>query len=107
MKITRILITAMIAASLLIVSCARQPSYKRSSKIINHYFEKYGKKYPDTIYSKNAVTSVEITSQEEIHKHLIAVEAFITLKDGTVQRIHATIERGPIGWRFVSWENAS
>lgn len=84
--------------------CARQPKTKTSSKIIKSYFKKYGKKYPNTIYHKGAVTQVEVTSQQEIHKGMVAVESFITLKDGGVQRVYATLERGPFGWKFVSWE---
>ena len=95
------------ALSLCMVSCARQPSAKRSQKIIKSYFNKYGKEYPETIYGKNTIDSIEITSQQEVHKHLVAIEAFVTMKDGNVRRIYATIEKGPMGWRFVSWENAS
>lgn len=87
-------------------ACARQPEAKRSSKIIQSYFKKYAKKYPTSIYgTSGGVKEVEIMNQKEIHKHLVAVQAFLTLKDGSVERINATVERGPTGWRFVSWEN--
>ncbi|HQG13476.1 MAG: hypothetical protein BWY40_01066 [bacterium ADurb.Bin270] len=87
-------------------SCARQPSSARSEKIIKSHFKKYGKKFKQSDYNSNPVEKVEVISQQEIHKKLVAIEAFITLKDGTVKLIHATVERGPVGWRFVSWENA-
>jgi len=107
MRFPRTAIIILIAASFLMASCARQPSQARSMSIIKHHFKKYGKEYPDTIYGKSVINDVEITSQEEIHKHLVAVEAFLTLKDGTVKRVYVSIEKGPLGWRFVSWENAS
>ena len=103
-------IVAIAAAAIIIPamgsSCARQPSSARSEKIIKSHFKKYGKKFKQSDYGSNPVDKVEVRSQQEIHKKLVAIEAFITLKDGTVKLIHATVEKGPIGWRFVSWENA-
>lgn len=104
-KSIAILLVAVLALSM--ASCARQPSNKRSAKLIQHHFKKYAKKYPETVYGKYHVKEVEVTGQQEIHKYLIAVEAFITLGDGSVQRVRATLERGPVGWRFISWENAT
>lgn len=98
-----ILITAALA---LAPACAREPKAKQSSKLIQKYFNKYGKKYKETIFAAG-VKDVDVTNQDEIHKNLVAVQAFVTLKDGSVQRINATVERGPLGWRFVSWENDS
>lgn len=92
---------------LLAYGCARIPSMKRSANILRTHFKKYAKKYPETVYAKHRVTEVEITDRQEIHKHLVAVEAFITLDDGDVQKILASVEKGPFGWRFVSWENAT
>lgn len=103
-RTTAILLFLLIAFT---TSCARMPSTERSAKILRSSFKKYGKKYPDTVYGKSHVKEVEITSRTEVHKHLVSVEAFITLEDGTVQRIYATVERGPMGWRFISWENAT
>ena len=93
--------------SVMMTSCARQPSYKRSQRIVKKFFKKYGKEYKKTVYGQSKVESVEVLSQQEVHKDLVGIEAFITLEDGTVRRIHATVEVGPVGWRFVSWENAS
>ena len=95
------------ATSVMATSCARQPSYKSSQKIIKRYFKKYGKKYQETVYGSSKIGSVEVISQQEIHKDLVAIQAFITLEDGTVRRVHVTVEDGPTGWRFLSWENAS
>lgn len=107
MKKTSAFLAILIAAALALApACAREPKAKQSSKLIQKYFNKYGKKYKETIFAAG-VKEIEVTNEEEIHKNLIAVQAFITLKDGSVQRINATVERGPIGWRFVSWENDS
>ncbi len=89
-----------------LVSCAREPKPGTSAKLIRKYFKKYGKEFPQTVYGKSKLEEVEITGQAEIHKGLVAVESFVTLEDGTVRRIYATIEKGPFGWwKFVSWEN--
>lgn len=87
------------------VSCARTPTVSRSKEIIKTHFKKYGKKYPETIYGKSKVAEVDITSTSEIHKHLVSVRAFITMKAGEVQRIYATLEKKASGWHLVSWEN--
>ena len=103
----RIMAVAVVALSLLVASCARMPSEKRTATIIHKYFDKYGKKFPETPFGKSKVGQVDILGRQEIHKHLVAVESFVTLKDSTVERINATIKRTPLGWRFVSWENAT
>lgn len=97
----------LLIASLMLAGCARMPTAKRSAHLIKHHFKKYAKKYPATSYGKAGVKEVEITGQQEIHKHYVAVESFVTLGDGSVQRVDATLEKGPLGWRFVSWENES
>jgi hypothetical protein len=102
-----ILALAVVMSFALSFGCARQPSHSRSSKLIKSYFKKYGKKYPATAFGNNKIDTVEITKQEEVHKHLVSIEAFITFKDGSVQRINFTSEKGPLGWRFVSWEDIS
>lgn len=106
-RMIRLFVIAVICISFISASCARQPTHERSASIIKSYLKKYGKKYPDTAFGKQKVSNIEIVSQGEVHKHLVAVEAFLTFADGSVQRIHATIVKGPLGWKFVSWENAS
>lgn len=101
------LITILLIALSFVTSCARMPSAKRSQSVIKHYFKKYAKKYPDSIYGKSPIKDIEITKQSEIHKHLVSAESFVTFTDGTVERIYTTLEMGPVGWRFISWENAT
>ena len=103
----RMALATLIIAALGFTGCARMPKSKNSAQLIQKYFHKYGKKYPTTVFGKSHVKEVEITGQQEIHKGLVAVESFVTLEDGTVQRINATIKRGPIAWKFLSWENAT
>ena len=108
MKSTLRTIAAILIIAICFVSCARLPKPETSAKLIRKHFKKYSKKYPDTIYGKSKVTEVEITDQSEIHKSLVAVESFVTLDDGNVRRIYATLEKGPFGWwRFISWENVA
>ena len=98
---------AFLVLALLAGGCARVPTEKNSAKIIQKFFTKYGKKYPETAFGKGKVGQVDITSRQEIHKHLVAVDAFITTKDGNVQRVNTTLGKGPFGWKFISWENAT
>ena len=107
MKRSARIVLIVVLAAFVVAGCARMPKPERSAKVIKGHFKKYGKRYPTTIYGKEKVKEVEITGQEEIHKNMVAVESFITLGDGEVQRIYATLERGPFGWRFVSWEHAT
>jgi len=107
MKRTLKISALIVLAAFLVAGCARMPEPKTSARIMRSYFKKYGNKYPTTIYGQSRVKEIDITGQQEIHKHLVAVDSFITLENGHVQRVHATIEKGPFGWRFVSWELAS
>lgn len=104
---SKLRIVAIIAIfGLCFVSCARLPKPETSARLIRKHFKKYGKKFPQTVYGQSKVSEVEITDQSEIHKHLVAVESFVTLENATVRRIYATVEKGPFGWwKFVSWEN--
>ncbi|OGQ05384.1 MAG: hypothetical protein A2979_10080 [Deltaproteobacteria bacterium RIFCSPLOWO2_01_FULL_45_74] len=90
------------------VACAgRLPSTSKSTSIIRKHFNKYGKKYEASPFGNKKVTNVEILSVDEIHKQLISVQAFVTLEGSDVHKVRVTIEKGPFGWRYVSWENLS
>lgn len=97
----------LIAIFSITAACARVPTAKQSSNAIEHYFKKYGKKYKTTPYGKVGVKEVQITQIREVHKKLAEVDAFMTLNDSSVSRVHVTLEKKPLGWRFISWENAS
>lgn len=83
----------------------RKPTNERAEHIILNYFHKYAKKYPSTSFGQNKVTKVEIDSQEEIKKNKVAIEAYLTLGNGELKKIFATLERRNVGWKFISWEN--
>ncbi len=83
--------------------CARKPEPKSAANKIQHFFVKYGKHYPDTIYGKHPVTDVDVLSQEEVHKNLVSTEAYITLGNGDLQKVAVTLERR-LRWKVVSWE---
>ena len=107
MKRTLRTILPILIVAVLMASCARLPSTSRSQRILTKHFKKYAKKYPKTAYGLYGVKEVEVTKEYEIHKNYIGLEAFITLGNDDVQRILATVDRGPFGWRFLSWENTS
>ena len=85
----------------------RLPNPSTSQKLIKKYFNKYGKKYPSTIYGQSKVAKVEIDKQSEIHKKFVSVEAYVVLEDGNLRKVIASLEKGPVSWKFVSWEDAT
>ena len=85
-------------------ACARKPEPKVAERKIQKFFLKYGKEYPETVYGKHPVTDVDVSTQEEIHKNLVASEVYLSLSGGDMQKISATLERRFIRWKVVSWE---
>ncbi len=101
------LVLTFIAVLFLCACQGRLPKPQTTEKLIYKHFKKYGKKFPNTIYGQYPVIKVEIEKQEEIRKNYAAVDAYIKLADGTLKKINATVEKRPLGWRFVSWEDAT
>lgn len=90
----------------MLVACGgRLPTTSKSTSLIRKHFNKYGKKYEASPFGHKKVTNVEILGVEEIHKHLVSVQAFVTLEGSEVHKVRVTIEKGPFGWRYVAWEN--
>jgi len=85
-------------------ACARKPEVKVAERKIHKFFLKYGKKFPKTEYGLHPVTDVDVSSQEEIHKNLIASEAYLSLSGGDMQKVSVTLERRFIRWKVISWE---
>lgn len=83
--------------------CARMPKAKTAEAKIQKYFKKYGKKYPDTLYGKLPVKSVDVEDMEEIHHNLVSVDAFLMLGETEVNKVNVTLEKKVI-WKVVSWE---
>lgn len=96
---------AMVLMIALAACSSRLPKPSRSQKIIQSYFKKYAKKYPTTPFGQYGVTKVEVDNTTEIRKKYAAVEAYITLGDGNLKKIGATIEKKPFGWKLLSWED--
>ncbi|OGQ44723.1 MAG: hypothetical protein A3H42_01150 [Deltaproteobacteria bacterium RIFCSPLOWO2_02_FULL_46_8] len=104
MKAVRLLILSISLVTL--VGCfGRLPSTSRSTHLIRKYFNSYAKDYPESPFGKKKVTNVELLSTDEIHKHYISVQAFVTMAQTDVHKVRVTIEKGPFGWRTVCWEN--
>lgn len=101
-------IALVLAVTFLLCACGgRLPKPHTSQKLIYKHFKKYGKQYPGTIFGQYPVVKVEVEKQEEIRKHYAAVDAYVKLGDGTLRKINATVEKGPLGWKFVSWEDST
>ncbi len=53
----------------------------------------------------NKVKHVEVNRIEDLSLHLADIEAFVTLKDGTMTRVLLTVKNNPpFGWSVISWE---
>jgi len=85
-------------------ACARKPEVKVAKRKIHKFFLKYGKEFPETVYGKHPVTDVDVSTREEIHKNLIAADAYLSLSGGDMQKVSVTLERRFIRWKVVSWE---
>ncbi len=85
--------------------CARLPSNQSASKILKHQYAKYGKKYKDSVLGSSKVSTVQIDGMDEIHKHYVAVYAYVNLVNGTQIKTRNTLQKKTLGWKFVSWEN--
>lgn len=96
----------LIILAVILSACGgRVPKPSRSQKIIKKYFKKYAKKYPDTIYGRHKVIEVEVEKQDEIRKNYASIETYLKLGNGTLKKIHATLRKNLLGWRFLSWED--
>ncbi|MBI4224067.1 MAG: hypothetical protein HY609_03980 [Deltaproteobacteria bacterium] len=85
----------------------RLPAQSTAKNLIRKHFNKYGKKYEASPFGGKKVTSVEILKIDEIHKHLVSAISFVTIEGPEVFKVRMVIEKGPFGWRTVSWENLS
>lgn len=102
---TRFLIFPLILFSL---ACGgRLPNEQRTTRLLREHFNDYAKEYKKSPFGSKKVVSVEILNLQEIHKDLITVQAFITMQGPDVYKVRVNIEKGPFGWRTVSWENLS
>lgn len=102
------LTAAVLFLSVASLACGgRLPTEQRTTRIIRNHFNDYAKEYKQSPFENKKVVGIEILNTQEIHKHLIAVEAFVTMQGPDVYKVRMNIEKGPFGWRYVSWENLS
>lgn len=100
--------TALLLIGLSFLACGgRLPAQSTAKNIVRNHFNQYGKKYEASPFGGKKVTNVEILKIEEIHKHLVSAVSFVTLEGPEVFKVRLVIEKGPFGWRALSWENLS
>lgn len=90
--------------------CAKRlPSERKTTHLIREYFNNYAKEYNQSSFGNKKVKNVEVLSIKELHKNFITAQAFVTMagENVDVYKVRVTIEKGPFGWRYVSWENLS
>lgn len=109
MKIRRLLFSLLTIALIVpTVSCAaRQPSVKKSQHLIERHFNRYARKYPESVFGNSKVSDVNVLNTSELHKHYVHVIADVNMDNGASERVRAAIEKKPpLGWRIVAWERA-
>lgn len=97
-------------AALIMVSPAigcggRLPSPQTAHKLTTKFFQKYGKKHRQSDFGRQAIERVEIVGVHEIQKDLAEAEAYLRLTGGMAYRVRVTLQKKPLGWRAVVWEN--
>src|SRR5215510_5207542 len=104
----RKLLPLFLALSLCLAACGgRTPSQARTAQIAQKYFKKYGKKYKETQYGTNPVTSVEVKDVQELQKDIATSFLLLKMSDGSqIPVIMTLIRKFPLGWRTTSWEQA-
>ena len=105
-KIIRLTLALLILVSFgVTAACARQPTPKRTANIMEGFFKKYGKEYPESIFGQAQLQGIQILHIDEVHKDLVAVYAILELQDGMAIQTRFSIQKKPLGWRALSWEN--
>ncbi|MCE9624678.1 MAG: hypothetical protein K8R69_04355 [Deltaproteobacteria bacterium] len=102
------LLTLLLALSLGLAACTgRVPSQAKTAHIAQKYFKKYGKKYKESPFAANPVTTVEVKDIQELQKDISTSFLILKLTDGSeVPVIMTLIRKPPLGWRTSSWEMA-
>lgn len=106
-KITNLFTSVLVTGLLLLTSsayAARLPKEKTAEKVIYNHFQKYGHKHKEGDFGTYEPETVEAKNIEEIHKHLVAVEADVKLRAGPIYRIRCILEKKSLRWKLVSWE---
>lgn len=105
MKKTFLVGLYLLLASSLVACGGRVPTAKSAQSITRNYFSHYGSRYKKSIFGTNKVKRVEVNRIEDLSLHLAEIEAFVTLKDGTMTRVLLNVKNNPpFGWSVLSWE---
>ncbi|HCU24189.1 MAG TPA: hypothetical protein DF383_04150 [Deltaproteobacteria bacterium] len=103
----RLLIVFFMVSSL--AACAgRTPSPAKTANIAQKHFQKYGKKYKESVFATSVVTGAEAKQITELQKNIATAFVLVKLADGNeVPVIMTLIQKQPFGWRSTGWELAT
>lgn len=107
MKNRKIIVAFCLLVSFLFVSsayAARMPKEKNAQRVVQNYFHRYGHKFKESEFGRNKIEYVRILDMEEIHKHLVAIEAEIKFIEGPIVNVRCNLNRKTLGWKLVTWE---
>lgn len=83
----------------------RVPSPKTAQHVSASFLKSYGNKYKSSDLGGKNLDHLAINSIQELHRHVVEVDSFVTLKDGRALRTLLTLEKDfPRGWHVTSWE---
>lgn len=102
------LLPLFLALSLCLAACGgRVPSQAKTASIAQKFFKKYGKKYKESAFAANPVSSVEVKDVQELQKDIATSFLLVKLADGSeVPVVMTLIRKPPLGWRTSGWEMA-
>jgi len=102
------LLPLFLALSLCLAACGgRVPSQAKTASIAQKFFKKYGKKYKESVFAANPVSSVEVQDVQELQKDIATSFLLVKLADGSeVPVVMTLIRKPPLGWRTSGWEMA-
>lgn len=104
--VSTLMIITLLLSFTITSGCSRQPTKKRATKIMDKFFKKYSKEYPESPLGKYPVSDINILAIEEIHKNYVAAYAILNLEGDMAMQTRFTIEKKPpFGWKASSWEN--
>lgn len=84
---------------------ARLPSPERVQKISQKFFDRYGKKFPETVFGQHNTQTIQINSIHEVSYHVAYADVALLFKDGRVGRALVKLDKKfPKSWRVISWE---
>lgn len=84
---------------------ARLPSPKQIQTVTQKFFNRYGRRYPDTVFGQRNLNTVQINSVREVSRNVAYADLVLQFKDGKFGRSLVKItKKFPKGWHVTSWE---